>query len=384
MLPVRVFHDTMRSVRDGAHIGGFLLLIACAEAPSPTVPPDVAPIPLEPATGQVGGFDMVSSAVSLPDGRLAILQPDCIVVIDFGAARADTIRRDGEGPGEFRGPMSIGLGPTGKLVVVDRSSRVVLVPVNGEAGTTLQRDRPIANPFWARPDTLGTLFVAEYRKGVDKAPASTIDTLLIARMQATGGIDTVGTFAAARFQVVPGSKGSIALSIMFAPIDAWGVTPAGDLWQLRGVDFRPRWWERATGRWREGASRPWRPIPVTALDRGTLPPHPRVPGLDTILRPAADVKPPFLEAVADPNGEIWARLSQPHGASSELVVILSPDRDASNVLRQMPAGRRLVALDTSFVYATTEMEDGTWTMERYHRRLAGRTADATQRVGSSR
>ena len=94
-----------------------IALVACGDADSSDSEAEVA---LDSVRGSMTGLERPWNIVELPDGRVAFSQTGtpALVVAELGAGSADTLGREGDGPGEYRGPTTVAL-LGGALAVFD-------------------------------------------------------------------------------------------------------------------------------------------------------------------------------------------------------------------------------------------------------------------------
>lgn len=87
---------------------------------------------------------------------------------------------------------------------------------------------------------------------------------------------------------------------------------------------------------------------------------------DSIARPMAETKGPFIEAVAAPDGEVWTRMNQPAGYTQERYAIF-PVSGPSTRTAALGLGEDVVAISAKWVYTMVEDDVGLATLRRYER-----------------
>ena len=327
-------------------------------------------------TGRIEGLEPMQNLVELPDGRVGFAQARVPAVIraDFATGKLDTIGRKGSGPGEYESPGRVHV-RGGRLGAFDyRLYR--FTPWNDD-GTVLESSTiPPRATFAMQLDTLGHVYYEQMPAHVfiggdgGPDPDRSKDSTWIFRTAAEWGsrTDTVARrYEIGQVQIRMGD-GAMFLPRLYQAPDVWGVLPDGTLWIARGRENRID--RRAPdGTWTTGTPRPFTPIPTTDADRRKVQPFRPFAGSDTVYQPMAAEKGPFSEAVAAADGEVWTRLHQPHGFTTESYAIF-PVTGPSTRSVSLPLGRRVLAIGARHVYAVVEDDDGFWTLERYARRAA--------------
>jgi predicted RNA binding protein YcfA (HicA-like mRNA interferase family) len=290
----------------------------------------------------------------------------------------DSLGRNGDGPGEYRSP-TLGLVRHGKPGVLDPMQHRITVWNDDGTLDTATSVLDIVS-FELNMDTLGNLYAEQLPsnagftiQGQEIDSLGPKDSIWIYRMHPPDpGRDTVAQLHDIGWEVIRLKGGGMSrMRRLYASPDQWGVLPDGSLWVLRGEQNRV---DRRSpdGRWIMGAPREWTEIATTAADREMLTGRFVATG-DTVWRPMADVKGPFQDdAVAAPDGAVWAQLNTVAGDSVARYEIF-PATGPSTRTVVLPRDWKVVAVTGRHVYAVHEDEEGFKVIERMGRmgRLGG-------------
>lgn len=337
-------------------VSWFAMMVATAActAERGSAPPPILELAVADGEVPVGNEPHL---LALSDERVVItaMGTHAVVVYDFERNTADTVGRDGGGPGEFALPSAIGSWPDGRFTVLDEMLRRV---------TVIRADLRIDTAF-AYPNTEFALHVpTDAHNWIATGVARVRDSIPLVRLTAPGGHhDTIALLATPHTQFIPLGNIAFNLPIEYAARDVWGTLADGRLWIARGADNRVDW-IGADGVPRHGVPFPFRSIRTTALDRKKVAGLPAPAIFDTVRREMSVEKAPFQHVVAAGNGSLWFWLNQPAGYTSELYEIRSPDGNVVSQLRA-PSGHKLMAISSKFLYFVGENSDGEWVLSRH-------------------
>ncbi len=376
----------------------FVLVGLCAAEASAQVPgirltrPD-ATFPQE--------FGFVRGVRELPDGRVLVADGpgQAVVLADFTTGAADTIGREGKGPGEYLQPDGLWAMPGDSTLLVDLGNgRLSMIgpdltfgettriaegdPMTGRLSVRLPRGTDSSGRLYyeatgrMRPDgslrdSAAVLRWDPVRETEDTVAMVKLDELVVER---TGGPDNESV----NMRQKP-----------MSPRDGWAVAPDGWVGVVRASDYHVEWYG-PTGHAVTGHAIEYEPVRVRAAEkeayleemgRGGLsisveaengqmrtsfrrgPGRRAGPSADELEWP--DVMPPFqpTRVFATPWAELWVERSVPADVAPTFDVF---DRDGQ-LIRQVvfPERRRLVGFGRQKVYAVHVDEFDLNRLERY-------------------
>lgn len=188
------------------------------------------------------------------------------------------------------------------------------------------------------------------------------DSAAVVRVTAgTGRGDTIAWLSPLDITEVNSEQGRRFERRIFSGIDYWGVLADGSAWVARVFHNRVDW-RTPDGQWIEGQPLPDRVLEVTRYDREmfvrNFPPELRSTAHQM---PFAPIKPPFEDAFATADGEVWLVKSRAPADSAGLYHVVGRDgrlarnlripgdgrvvganRDAAVVVERIPGGVRLL------------------------------------------
>jgi hypothetical protein len=331
-----------------------ILVVGCGESRAPEATPTAL---LGPPTGKIP-VGNEPRALELADGRVALTMMGLagVVVYDFGASRADTSGRRGEGPGEYQ--------RSDAVVALGGSRFAVLDPVRRRA------------TFYAKPGAVDSVvvFAADHMEASERLSVVTgwvgeggrgaNDSIpLLRRRFDANASDTVARIHRPPSRLIP--LGAIAFNypIEYTPADLWGVIPDGRIWIARGGVNRVDW-ITPDGRRIMGPAIPYTPVATVAADQHTWQGMPAPPIIDTVKREMAAQKAPFQGAVAAADGRVWLWLNQAAGYTTEQYLVVGADGQPEMRVT-VPLAHKVITVSPRFVYILGEDADGDWVITRH-------------------
>lgn len=324
------------------------------------------------AAGFPHPFTTVAGLRELDGGRVLVSDRSetRVVLADFGTGDTVRVGREGVGPGEYAIPGTLAALPGDSTLLVDEGAqRFAVIHADGRIVSTLNPPSGVLVTRLGGVGPGGELYF-EGTPGAAASPgAGSPDSVPLLRWsRGDARVDTVAhvrvpPLVSVRFgDPASGGVSNIAFPQPFAPGDGWGVAPGGELLILRAEPFRM---ER---RGRDGAPAPAGPtlrrpsVAVTERDREAFALGRAAAG--SIRWPAA--KPPFRYGTlrVAPGGEAWVELSTAGDDPAPLYGVLGRDGTLARTVR-LPAGRRLVGLGRSTLYAVRKDGDDVEWVERY-------------------
>lgn len=294
----------------------------------------------------------------ISDGRAAItaMGLHAVIVLDFATGRADTIGRDGAGPGEFARPALLTSWGNEHFAVVDPVLRRATVLSTGGKPDTLMAYPPAVASQEALPFTDGTWLSLGVAPKNDSLP-------LIRVYNGTNKSDTLAWLAFPPRHFVP--LGAIALNmpLEYSAADVWGQSSDGRVWIARAADNHVDWISR-DGTTARSQPFPYERIKTVPADQRKHQGLPATPFLDTVEREMAAEKAPFQDVVAGPDGELWFWLNQPAGYLTERYMLLKRD-GKSHIEVELPGGHKVLAVSKRFVYSLGADADGEMIISRH-------------------
>ncbi|HET9425889.1 MAG TPA: hypothetical protein VFO55_10995 [Gemmatimonadaceae bacterium] len=366
----------------------------------------------EPFSQIVGVRELKNGRVIVADDRDKVIQ-----LITFNG-EAKTIGREGSGPGEYGFPRAVFAAPGDSTWVFDllNSRYLVIDPEGKPVSTFTMVDGGPPGPDAgsrggaARGGGRGA-FGLGFAQGIDergrlyfRAPTiqtggndAASDTTPIVRWdRKTRDFDTVGVLVTPRgpTRSLPsgggGGRGEVRATVRigsatpFGSADAYVVMPSGDVAVVRAIDYHVDW--IANGRTVSGPAIRYDRVKVTNDDKvawaeqrknatatmvvndGSGRKVQNVPLSSLDEAPAfPELKGPFINAVAGPNGQVWVQKHMPAGSPPTYDVIDRGGKLASRVV--LPKKTRLIGFGTGTVYVARIDDDDLQYLQRY--RLTG-------------
>jgi streptogramin lyase len=270
-------------------------------------------------------------------------------VFDAAGQHVRTFGRKGQGPGEFKDPIALALGPDGRLWVVDPGNgRFVVFDTAGRFLETHRRaSSSYAMPWKGGFDTVGRLYDHSFvwQRG------GPVRHVLVRYGADLGPVDTVWlpSYRPAVFEIV-GENTRSAYSVPFSPRLAWTFDHQGYVWY--GVTDRYRIYQRRLdGEIVRVIDKGFTPVPVTAGEREEA-----IAKLERFRRQGGkvdesripDTKPAFSDLWVDDHGYLWVAPTVPPGSPRALDVF-DPDGVYLGRLAPVPV-RRFLAVSGDLVY----------------------------------
>jgi hypothetical protein len=348
------------------------------------------------------GLSSIAGLRELSDGRLMVSDRlgQAIMFIDIEAGVADTIGRNGRGPGEYSMPGELFPWRGDTTIVLDLgNTRFTYVGPDGGFGESVpllsQDGDEMRFVMPAGSDGLGNIYFQARSFGM-QTPGMTgpPDSAHIARWNLwDNSSDTVVALKSPEMKMQTGGGNVMIAAIPFSPQDDWAVGWDGRVAVARGAEFRVEWIEpdgsiihsdpvaydpvRVTqvdrDHWLEARSRPQAGMFI-AIDGGggarasTAPAGgARFEGPQVDDEDWPEVKPPFPnDAVAvTPEGNMWVRRHVKAGEPPEYDVFDSQGSRSYTIV--LPRDSRLAGFGAGVVYVSVNDEFDLQWLQRYDR-----------------
>ncbi len=233
---------------------------------------------IEPEASFPDAFSSISGLRELRDGRVMVADRlgQALIIVDLAAGHADTVGRQGGGPGEYNVParlfpwlgdstMLVDLGNTRYTPVASDGSFGVSVPLLWQDGETMNLIVPEGT------DRRGNLYYQA--RGISLGPrgpeglGGQPDSAVIVRWSpAAARADTVASLGLPQRRIER-SGGNVAMAtIPFSPSDDWAVSWDGAVCVARALGFWVEWIDSAGGT-TSGPEIPYRPVTITQTDK---------------------------------------------------------------------------------------------------------------------
>ncbi|HEX6316634.1 MAG TPA: hypothetical protein VFZ73_17300 [Gemmatimonadaceae bacterium] len=336
-------------------------------------------------------FTQVRGVRELSDGRVLISDrlDKGVVAADFMRGTITRIGRTGSGPAEYRLPTTLAFMPGDSTLLSDEGNqRLAVIGPDLKIHRTFTLMLPgIGVPMGARAVDRQGRYYLHIPAWVSRNQSAG-DTIVIVRFDAsTQQVDTI-----ARVKGSTPRKNTMRAGlpyVLFAPQDAWNVTPDGRLAVVRSADYRVEWRD-SQGRLTSGRPIPFARRAVSMRDRldhvrrfmqgsnisgkngdGGLSPLPAEMLAEKSIREVVDHQeyapehPPFVGSMPliGPDASLWIERSVAPGTPQQFDLVGADGTVARRI--QLPRGRRLVALGSRWLYAVQTDEDGLQHLERY-------------------
>jgi hypothetical protein len=360
----------------------------------------------EPEATFPEAFSSVGGVRELSNGRVMVADRlgQALVIVDLAAGTADTIGRQGGGPGEYNSPSRLFSWLGDSTIMVDLgNTRFTPVGADGGFGTSqplMRQDGETMSLIMPEgTDRHGNVYYQARAFAVNPGSlgADRPDSARIVRWNPdTGVVDTVASVGLPENRVERSGNNVSMMTIPFSPSDDWGVTWDGRVAVARAVGFRVEW-HAYDGRRTVGPQVTDAPVTITQADRESWlearanPPGGAMfitveaggggrsmragapPRGGTFVGPQVDdgdwpdVKPPFPPSglSVTPDGQAWARRHTVADAPPEYDVF---DHDGNRVRTVLlPDNTRVVGFGAGVVYVSrTDEYDLQW-LEKYRR-----------------
>jgi hypothetical protein len=316
----------------------------------------------KPLWTSADGFSTTPSIRELRDGSLIVVDAKDreVSLLSSSGTKVRVLGRRGAGPGEYRWPIAALPIPGDSTLIVDRELRrlIVLAP----NGTPV---RTATAPSGAGR-TLDFEAIADARGGMvfPSQLVSAGDTVMVPLLRwdrATGRVDTIGRMQLRASVTRTMTRGGRAFRvetrvIYYSPTDALVPAQDGGVIVLRGADYhaeliRP---DRTT-----------QAFPPVSYARVPLSAAEKKEEADGDL-PVPAYKPPFIEAHASGDGEIWVWRHLAGESPEREWDVLNAQGKRIATLRT-PNNQRVLAVTRTRVYVTRVDADGLNWIEAYGR-----------------
>jgi len=387
----------MNRVRDGAVLLCLGLLAAAGSLRAQVREENLT----EPQATYPDGFGLVNGLVELAGGRVMIADPlgQALVVADMMAGTADTVGAVGRGPEEYNQPDGLFPLPGGSILLVDLgNARLTVLEPDGSFGETMpitQGDPVTGSLEILLPrgtDSQGRLYFRPMGGRMRQLP----DSAAVARYdRATGAVDTVTWVKLPEMRQTtrggPNNQAVMISPVPLSPEDAWAVAWDGRVAVARSRDYHVEW-IHPDGSVVSGARVDYEPIRIRRADKeewaeslggginigimASASGERRVsmsrgggpdegPDLDSLEWP--EHKPAFVSngVWVTPQGDVWVERHVPAGAPVWFDVF-GADAELEGKVT-LPAGRDVVGIGQSAVYAVRTDDLGLQWLEMYRR-----------------
>jgi hypothetical protein len=388
----------MNRVRDGAALLCLGLLAAAGSLEAQVREETLT----EPEATYPDGFGLVNGLLELTDGRVMIADPlgQALVIADLVAGTADTVGAVGRGPEEYNQPDGLFPMPGGSVLLVDLgNARLAVLGPDGSFGETMPitQGEPATGSLQILlprgTDSEGRLYFRPMGGGMRQLP----DSAAIARYdRASGAIDTVALVKLPEMKrTTQGGVNNQSVMIMPVPLspeDAWAVAWDGRVAVARSLDYHLEW-IHPDGSVVRGTPVEYEPVRIRNADKEEWAENlgggininvmasgggerriamsrgggsrDEGPDLDSLAWP--DHKPAFVSngVWVTPQGDVWV---QRHVSAGEPVWfdVFGADAELKGKVK-LPAGRSVVGIGQSAVYAVRTDELGLQWLEQYGR-----------------
>ena len=346
-------------------------------------------------------FGFVRGVRELPDGRVLVADGpgQALVLVDFATGTADTIGREGRGPGEYLQPDGLWSMPGDSTLLVDLGNgRLSMIGPDFEFGRTarIAEGDPMTGQLSIRlprgTDYSGRLY---YEAASRMRPDGSLrDSAAVLRWDPVQEAEDTVAMVKLDDLVVqrsggPNNESANMRPKPMSPRDAWAVARDGRIGVVRAADYRVEWIE-PDGRVVRGPAVDYEPVSVGVgekeayleeLGRGGLmisveaengqmrtsfrrgPGRRGGPAADDLEWP--DVMPAFQSSrvFATPSGELWVERS----VAADVAPTFDVFDAQAQLIKQVvfPKGRRVVGFGDGTVYVVNVDEfDLNW-LERY-------------------
>jgi hypothetical protein len=315
-------------------------------------------------------FSSIDGIRELPDGRVLVVdsRDRAVLVADFRTSRVRQVGRSGNGPGEYRAPLSIFAGPGDSSMVFDGGQSALLyidgsgvfgrqestASLSASGGGTMSRFIPRA------VDSTAALYHTETAFRATPQGIGLADSVAIRRWTRSGPSSAPIAYVRVRSASDRGGAVGSGGTIPFVVGDQWAVSGDGRIAILRWDEYRVDF-VLPDGTRSRGPVLPYERVPVTAEERAEW----------RRQRPAAaepprwpDFLPPFLtrSAFFASDGLLWVARTVAAGAPASFDIIDQRGQRVRQVRLEAPG--RLLGFGRSYAYVAQTDEDGLETLRR--------------------
>ncbi len=201
-------------------------------------------------SGEVQPLSQLFDVTPLPDGRVLFgeYSTQSLLIGDPETGEFRRIGRNGDGPEEFRGPVSLELGDDGWITVIDRErQRIARVDTAGQfaEGLNLRNFRLVSPATASVGDELVVITQSVLSRGDEGIHQPSTP---IARIGWDGSVDTIGEVLGAEYSTLPGLIGPVLLGgVPFSAKSSMGLWygysnhAEVSRWTPEGPDLIVRW-----------------------------------------------------------------------------------------------------------------------------------------------
>jgi hypothetical protein len=191
------------------------------------------------------GFTRVTGVRELPDGRAIMVdQADqSVYLVDFTKRSSEKIGRQGDGPAEYRFPLSPQRGRGDTTWIFDPTLRRMMVVIDGKISTTVPMPAGAPPGGLTEPHNTDREGRAYFEgSSFDPERGSFLDSVAIVRWHPreakTETVTRIFNGGRVRFTSDVGPVSQTRSSTPFPHVDAWAVLPGGEVAIVRQSPFR--------------------------------------------------------------------------------------------------------------------------------------------------
>jgi len=335
-----------RRIAAAIGVASSLAAAACSDQGS-------APVTLsEPEAVLQAPFTQISNVVELTDGRIAFisLRDTLFLFADLAGNTLDTVGQrhgrlaPGDTTGEYKRPGMVQHLGGDTLALVDFATQDG--SLWNEQGKLLGMMGlfPVAgvNPPVAFDDK-GYVYKEDYRAvmgGLDPGAQIHEDSLPVLRFQRKASeADTIAMLKLPAWGEGAFGEERKMVPTVFDGRDLFGVLGDGSVWVARAASNRVDW-RSPDGKWQAGPERSYATIPVMQADKEKVMEAAYRSGMPrgvSIQFPFATFKPPFVQGLTNPAGEVWLQRSRSADDSIPVYDVVGRDGKARRAV-QLPRG----------------------------------------------
>jgi hypothetical protein len=332
-------------------------------------------------------FSVIAGVRELRDGRVIVVdQKDRHVkLIDFSRQQASMVGRNGEGPGEYRAPLSVFALPGDTSIVFDGGqSRLLVILPDGRPGPVISAamlgtsgNGMITRFVPTRSDSLGRLYATGTSILMTPQGPQQADSVAIVRWtRGANDTEVIGYLRNRSFRDRGGdvdAQRALLMSVVpFIVGDQWAVSADGRVALLRYDNYRVDFVE-PTGRRVSGSPISFVPVRVSEAHKAQWrsQEEARLAGSGTTYREPPrwpDYFPPFLvrPALFAPDGVLWVLRTGQANAAPTYDLIDHSGRLARRI--SLAHRSRVIGFSKEWIYVVRRDPDDVEYLQRYRAR----------------